>query len=186
MKSDLLLHSQDGRAEAAILLDCTTEAIKFHPDTFESSWKTWIWLKHDQNAHSSRRMKNVPINQRIYCGGSSPLFTREPLQTAHHTPRLPKRLMNLSQNLPLGAFTFPQLTQLSIQVLACSDFKGLERSPPVLAVLCVEFPGLHPVSVGFPSQPPSLQAQPRKALSSPPTSAWQGARLRIYVLLKQH
>lgn len=109
----------------------------------------------------------MPITRQVYCSGSSPLLTtslcrqlpaaRAPTSTheaaGEPSPKSAPRCLHISL-----------LAQLSIRALACSDFKGPGRSPPVLAVLCAEFlPGLHPASAGFPSQPPSLQARPKKA-----------------------
>lgn len=127
-KSDL--HSQDQRAEAAILFDCITWAVTFSPDALESGWKAWIWLKRTQKAHRSGGMRNVPVTHWVCCSGPSPSFTTSLCRQvpAPRAPQAPaKPLRNPPQNLPRDAFTFPCLLSWAFELLPALTLKDLEE-----------------------------------------------------------
>lgn len=122
-------------------------------------------------------MRNVPISQQVCCRGLSPLLTKTLCRQLRTSSRASQEPLQTAGEPPQNHISL--LGQWSTPALACSDFRGQGRSSPALAVLWVEFlPGLHPARAAFPTQPP------RKPESTP--SAWQGAQLRILVLLKQH
>lgn len=161
--------------EEALPCDCTAQAIVFNPGTLESSWKSWIWLKHTQKLHSSRVMRNVPITRQVCCRGLSPLLTRS-LCRQLPTPRalLPDS-WGTSSKLHFPVRSVEQ---------SSSGLLWLQRTWKEFSSLGCAVSGVPPWIASSQRGFPGPTSQKTFTESTPP--AWQGAQLRIYVLLKQH
>lgn len=115
----------------------------------------------------------MPITRQVCCRGLYPLLTRSLCRQPPH-PGPPQTAGEPPQN------HISLLGQWSSPALACSGCRGRGRSSP--AWLCSErSSSLDHVQPARLSRP-SLQ----KTFTESTLSAWQGARLTIYVLLKQH